>query len=205
MAVKTSWAAGDVLLAADLTDTFAAKAALAGATYSGTHDFTGATLAGVTSGLNLITAVSLSGSAVNINNCFTSTYDAYRIIVRSTHSTAGQLRFRMRASGSDETGSVYIWQGLWGEGSTGTAQTATETNGYLYGGSVATNFLSSSDFFGPQNTENTYATSVFRHSNPGVGIMGTIVNTTTAYDGITIYPSAGTFSGGVARVYGYKD
>lgn len=44
MAVKTSWAAGDVLLAADLTDTFAAKAALAGATYTGTHNFSGATV-----------------------------------------------------------------------------------------------------------------------------------------------------------------
>lgn len=35
MAVKTSWAAGDVLLAADLTDTFAAKAPLASPTFTG--------------------------------------------------------------------------------------------------------------------------------------------------------------------------
>ncbi len=47
MAIKTSWTAGQVLAAADLTDTFAAKAALAGATYTGTHDFTSATVTGV--------------------------------------------------------------------------------------------------------------------------------------------------------------
>ena len=36
MAIKTSWAAGDVLAAADLTDTFAAKAPTASPTFSGT-------------------------------------------------------------------------------------------------------------------------------------------------------------------------
>lgn len=44
MAVKTSWAAGDVLLAADLTDTFAAKAPLASPTFTGNVVWSGATL-----------------------------------------------------------------------------------------------------------------------------------------------------------------
>jgi len=41
MAVKTSWTAGDVLTAADLTDTFAAKAALSGATFTGAVNLKG--------------------------------------------------------------------------------------------------------------------------------------------------------------------
>ena len=44
MAVKTSWAAGDVLLAADLTDTFGAKAPLASPTFTGNVVWSAATL-----------------------------------------------------------------------------------------------------------------------------------------------------------------
>ena len=48
MAVKTSWAAGDVLLAADLTDTFAAKAPTASPTFTGNVVWSGATLRAAT-------------------------------------------------------------------------------------------------------------------------------------------------------------
>jgi hypothetical protein len=49
MAVKTSWNAGDVLTAADLTDTFAVKAPLASPTFTGTVTIPDVTLGAWTS------------------------------------------------------------------------------------------------------------------------------------------------------------
>lgn len=156
-------------------------------------------------GLTLITAESFSAvSAVNINSCFTSDYTIYRLLAKTTHSTGAEIRFRMRASASDDTGNVYTRQGLWGESSTTTAGTSTGTNGFLYDGNTTTEFAIASDIYEPQTTNQTYLLTTFRSARPGVGLAGAFVNTTTSYDGISVYPSTGTFSGEI-RVYGYKD
>lgn len=86
MAVKTSWAAGDVLTAADLTDTFAAKAATSSV------------------GRTLIATANASGSQVSFTNCFSATYNYYEIELSGiTLAGAAAIVFFLRASGSNVT------------------------------------------------------------------------------------------------------
>ena len=48
-----------------------------------------------------------SASTISLNDVFSTTYDNYRIIFRSTTSTTGQIKLRLRVSGSDNTTSNY--------------------------------------------------------------------------------------------------
>lgn len=59
--------------------------------------------------------VSFSGaSSISLNGCFTSTYESYKIIFKVASGTAtSQVRFRLRAAGTDQTGSS-LWGGVIG-------------------------------------------------------------------------------------------
>jgi hypothetical protein len=215
MAVKTSWNAGDVLTAADLTDTFTAKASLAGATYTGTHDFTGATVTGISSGgLVLITSQSFSvASAVNVNNCFTSTYQTYRLIVDVSAASGVTLKMRMRASGTDATTnySYAIYYGTKaaaaGNAEFASDNTFAETTAFAIGNMDATNGGGSLyDIENPQLARVTMISGWYNARGTGTlaGAMGGLHNTATAYDGFSIYPASGTITG-TLRVYGYRN
>lgn len=70
------------------------------------------TIGGAASGFTLITSGSFSASsAVNINDCFSSTYNQYKIIVKYTNSDSGtrDARLRLRVSGSDASGADYSY------------------------------------------------------------------------------------------------
>lgn len=153
MAVRTSFTAGEVLAAADLTDTFGAKANLASPTFTGTpaaptaaagtNTTQLATTAFVQSagGLVLVSptsiansggsasasggAVSFTGvSSVSLNGVFTSAYSAYRILVRITTATSdGLLVYRLRSSGTDN--SINYYSGLGGSDQNGSYANST--------------------------------------------------------------------------------
>lgn len=205
MAVKTSWSAGDVLAAADLTDTFAAKAALAGATYTGTHDFSGATVTGIPSGLAYVTSATFTtSSAVNVNSCFTSTYAHYRIVTQLKGSTGASLLLRLRSSGSDDSTSNYD-RGAANLGSTYSQQTGTNQSSFQIGYSRANMQAYVHDMFGPQLADRTQILGLgYDEVNLGTFVASGSLKTSTQYDGFTIYPDSGTLTG-VIRIYGYKN
>lgn len=222
MAVKTSWAAGDVLLAADLTDTFAAKAALAGATYTGTHNFTGATVTGIPSGLALVTPTSvtngtLSGgevtfsaqTSVSLNGIFTSTYDNYRVMCEiSSASAAANIGLRMRTGGSDAATNYHY--------GSNSANSAASTGGYVstadygttyymvgyvnttYGGAFVTDVIS------PNIARRTVFFGQLTNLAENFRVSGGDHTTATAYDSFSIFPASGNITGKI-RVYGYKN
>lgn len=225
MAVKTSWAAGDVLLAADLTDTFAAKAALAGATYTGTHNFTSATVTGIPAGLSIVTPTSTANSggsvtatggqivfsgvtSVSLNGCFTSTYDVYRVIMSLTHSGTANLTLRLRASGTDNSAASYdqamIYQNLT------TAYGANDQNQTSIGLSLSGAYIrrwSTMDIYQPNKAETTYWGILHGESSLAAGNAGTITglhDSTTQFDGLSLIASTGSITGTI-RVYGYKN
>jgi hypothetical protein len=211
MAVKTSWNAGDVLTAADLTDTFAAKAALAGATYTGTHDFTGATVTGISSGgLVLVTSQSFTtASAVNVNNCFTSTYDHYRVVIQPIGTVGATVahRFRLRSSGTDLSGSVYFYGSTYVTDAGGPFRDYQGSQAQAIFGTVGDlRAAFSVDIFGPALARQTSFTSLYVGPGSTTGYYGSVVgwiNNTSQYDGFSIYPASGTFTGDV-RIYGYS-
>jgi hypothetical protein len=161
-------------------------------------------------GLVFITSNTFSGSSgVNINNCFTSTYDNYIIILgRATSSGGANVEMRLRVSGADATAGNYVRQLLNASSSTLVGQRDTNQTQWSQIATAPATTENSFMFFkifNPARTVATYATSEHNDGETGNGLVlahRTFTHTlTTAYDGFTIYPSSGTFSGTV-RVYG---
>jgi hypothetical protein len=202
--------------AVDLSAALAAKAALAGATYTGTHDFSGATVTGLSApGLVLVTSQSFSAvSSVSVNNCFSSAYANYRIVFRCTASANGSLLIRLRASGVDATGANYSGTTVRASGSS----IAVNNNGdgvtaktmFTIGmdpGHVQPHF--SMDLISPNLASNTYGHFVGQAAEPGAygrtAVYGDFhQESSMQFDGFTVYPSTGTITGSL-RVYGYRN
>jgi hypothetical protein len=145
-----------------------------------------------------------SQSAVSAaTNTFSSTYTDYFIKVNVTLSNSTTLRFRMRAAGTDATGSNYTTQYLYGNGATAGAGNTTETGGYLNvtdaSGRCVVDFI----VYNPNLAVATFTNSKFTNSTMGVGSCGVQHSLTTAYDSITIYPGAGTITGDMT-IFGIK-
>ena len=170
--------------------------------------------ADATGGLTLITSATGSGvSSVSVNDCFTSSFEAYRIVISSlTPSTSGDLYLRWRNAGADYTGGVYE-----------NAHARIVNNGnfaawYTNGGDTKhavgqiNNFRSPDagtiDVFMPQQTARTRSIMDFSGDVSGAGGTarsfgsGTYISTTTV-TGFTLYPASGTFSLNI-RVYAYE-
>jgi len=226
MAVRDDFSAGEVLAAADLNDTFAAKLpySYGTATPSTTTDgflwydendtpptpkfWDGSAFQNVAEAGGLVqvaTATASADSSVSINGCFTSTYTNYRIVTKLTTSGNAYINYRLRASGSDASGSNYNRQSLQGLSSTASAfASASNTLGYLNINQHTGLIQTSVDIFGPQVAAATGFSIVTYSAKPAVEVTGTEHTLSTAYDGITIFASTGTITGSIF-VYGYKD
>lgn len=166
-------------------------------------------------GLVLVNETAFSAvSSVSVNNCFTSTYENYRMIVNMTAaSTNLALRFRTRLAGSDDTGANYFRSAYY-IGTTGAAA-GTDVGGVLNYWTVFdacdstdANNLHSLDLFSPLSGKRKNALGMYHQQNPSaVGYGGaTYFNkiVTTNYDGLTFYTSTGTATFTV-RIYGYRN
>lgn len=162
-------------------------------------------------GLVLVNETTFSAaSTVSVNNCFTSTYVNYRVLVSFATTAADQAVYlKMRASSVDSStgyysSSNYITQG------TAFANWSNATNAtQLYTGTTRTNGTPT-HIYDIQNPQLTQATALHMTVNDfyGTTMLGTIMwanhSVATAYDGFTLYPAASTFSGTV-RIYGYRN
>ena len=184
MAIKT-FTTGEVLTAAD-TNTYLAN-----------------------SGLVYVTSATLTTNT-QINNCFTSTYVNYRIVVNVDTHTGGASN-------------------IGGQLSTGGTPYTTAAN-YYYAGSeqqyngggvvtVSNNGVNAFWVLGRLNG-NDSACFVFDVINPQVAVkafyqnnysdtgyfgrIGGLLNVTNAFDGIKIYHLSGATIGGTVRIYGYR-
>jgi hypothetical protein len=147
-----------------------------------------------------------SASAVNVDNCFSSTYDFYLIQVKATNTVADMYcRYRMRASSTDNTASTYSSVNNYSPysatapASDGTANQTQGTIGY---------FQTTDEAYFNIDVRNPFAsqyTTLF-NSAPNTtyaNIFSAIHKTKTSFDGISLYPSTGTFTGEL-NIYGYK-
>lgn len=166
-------------------------------------------------GLAFITSSTFSAvSSVSVNNCFTSTYKNYAVLLEAVASTTNVgITLRMRASATDNSSSNYKY---------GTVQVQTKTSNTPFGGygnglTTGWNLSSCSDtemsswilqIRGPQTTDNTNMQGhFFVNFKTDDGYYGTTagaMSVTTSYDGFSIIPSTGTITGTV-RVYGYRN
>jgi len=164
------------------------------------------------SGLVYITsATATSGTTFSINNCFTSSFASYRIVIPRISLTAGLTGCYMktRASGTDNSANYYnIRTGF--DYTTGVASTATVSNGSQWEIALitdTTNAACTLDIHNPQLALKTgYSCLGMDSRTTGYGAFssGGILNNTTAYDGFTINAGGNTFASITAIVYGYR-
>lgn len=198
-------------LAEEVETVLAAKAALAGATYTGTHDFTSATVTGIPGGLTLITAQAVaSASSVSVNGCFTATYANYRIILSNATADANRtINLRWRASGSDNSTSNYSHQyGYEASTTVGGSRATGQSNGVIGYASTTTGSFYVVDVIGPQLATDTCAISLGMYAYAGGPDSIRYTNrfaAATQFDGFSIIASAGTIAATSLRVYGYSN
>jgi hypothetical protein len=159
-----------------------------------------------TGGLTLINTTSFSAVASqSINSVFSSTYTNYKVLFNLTSASAstGNILIRLRASGSDATGSNYFRSGYVNFNGTLTS-TYTTTTGWpignpLIAGSGASDII----LFRPNEaatTQITQAASQFADTTQQYCGNHTL---TTAYDGLTIFTDGGQTITGTVSIYGF--
>jgi hypothetical protein len=162
------------------------------------------------SGMSLITTQALSGvTAQSVNNCFSSTYQNYLIVLNAYCATSPALpSLKLRVSGTDATTSYYssFSARSWGDilNSSGTSNGSSWDNrpfGEMQNSSTNSGGTSLT-LFNPFNAANTsFHSSYLNQSTTGAnGTSGGVHNSATSYDGFTI-TNANAMTGTI-RVYG---
>jgi len=196
MAVRSDFSAGEVLAAVDLNDTFGSKLNVS---------------AYEEPGLELITTETFSAvSSISLNGCFSSTYANYQVIVNATANDNLTWRIRLRAAGSDATGTDYTWGSYsWNQTTLahdgGSASTDLIQTSFLFSGFPFTQII---DVGSPALATKTQIASrvTSESSTPAIYnyMAGGAHRQTVAYDGFTLFVSTSNITGNV-RVYGYKN
>jgi hypothetical protein len=167
---------------------------------------------GVSPGLVLVGSASPSAvSSISINNCFTSTYQNYRIVFALTAATGATaaLNMRLRASGTD-TSTNYVGQLFEAYSATSTStlnpQGTDEWNvANLVPGQLDSAFAI--DVYRPQTATKTAFSglSTVNYPSPFVlQMIGGVQTDNTQFDGATFSFASTNFSGNI-RVYGYAN
>lgn len=168
-------------------------------------------------GLVLVaSATATSGSALSVNNCFTSTFSSYKIVVTAFSTVnASVMEIRLRVSGSDETGSVYYSirsRKAYATGAvtdnTSAPSTAwqapcisdTNTSGITLAGGMAI------DVHNPQRSITTTFSGAGTDPRTGGAMLNAagMINNTTSYTGFSLLTSD-TFTNCEVKVYGYNN
>jgi len=162
-------------------------------------------------GLVLVTKSTATGTSasLNINNCFTSLYSNYRIIVAIDPSPTSlhQFTMRMRVGGVDTSTSIYGSIQQWFTGASNGIDRFNSSSAWsIMRLGLAGKAGAIIDITAPQLAKRTsYTGQAFDITNSAdyfsASIFGLIDNT-VAYDGFTLF-STGNITG-VVSVYGYR-
>jgi hypothetical protein len=168
--------------------------------------------AGGGGGLVFITSSTFSASAAaNINSCFSSTYQNYRVMIDIDSASASntQLALKFRASGTNSSESYYTWgiEPNAGSDTIFVARGANISNG-IVGYQGANGTKASIDVFDPFATQRTFYNCNYSSLTAAplniVGFSNGCHNNTSSYDGISIIASSGDITGTI-RIYGYAN
>jgi len=149
-----------------------------------------------------------ASSTISVNGCFTSSFDNYLIMSYFDSSVVdASLNIRLRASGTDNSGTSYAYQSLNLNNTSISGSRTTTTSFYI--GNVTSSGPSNAriNFLRPALAQHTGYIS--EGMQPYLGNAWSYYNmgnhqVTTAYDGFTIFPSTGTVTGNL-RVYGHRN
>ena len=155
------------------------------------------------SGLTLVKTQTIGSavSSVTVSDAFSSTYDAYRVVI--TGGTVSATNEMILTFGATTTGYKY-GQLISGYSSTLiTAGSTTATGIEVFRASVDGQ-ATVMDIMNPNLAKMTSATGASPASGQWHQVYG-VLNNTTSYTAFTLTASSGTFTGGIIRVYGYQN
>lgn len=166
---------------------------------------------GTSASINTNGSVSFTAcSTLSLNGVFSADYDNYTIVMGHSNSVASQaLNLRLRASGTDASGTDYVWQLLRADGTTIQGARFSSESSYR-AGSVETNLRSGliCNIYGAFLSQPTAFRSVGAEADAS-GDDARVYDTagthslSTSYDGCTILTSSGNLTGRVC-VYGMR-
>lgn len=160
-------------------------------------------------GLTLITSATI-GSAVSsvvVNNCFSSVYDNYKLIITgSTPSTSADMRLTLTPG----TAGIY-GSSVYSRSYDGTIARYGEGNSSFFtvGVVAAIAYLDCEIQVPFISGKMTVVHSKFVNSNGGPaganGMYNGFDNNALSYTGLSLFLSTGTLTGGTLKVYGYRN
>jgi len=148
-----------------------------------------------------------ASSAVSVNNCFTSTYSNYRVLLDFVGSTDMDVNCRLRAGGTDNTNATYNTRRVNLQASYGSTFGDTETSFHFAVGRATNRSAATCDFFNPEAALQTNALNSSYEPSTGAALFclnGLTFRNTTQFDGFSLIPTSGTITGTV-RVYAYAN
>lgn len=169
-------------------------------------------------GLVYVTQTAFTSSAqTDITNCFSSTYDNYRIELEWLQNTStGTTQIWLRDSGGAiasnygyTAGGYYASSGTLTWAGFNVSANETQTSGWVMGVVSGYRGFAWFDVFGPNLSRETNLIGQVGTSNSSATLTRVYVssnirhNAATQCTGITIYPSAGSITGTI-RIYGYR-
>lgn len=150
-------------------------------------------------------------SSISINNVFSSRYDSYKILFRTTTAGANalQIRFRLRAGGTDNSATQYSF-GVPLVSNLGNFTSYTG-NGLTFFdlGNAATTFSAHNEISVSKPHNSSFWTSMnwttFSHSSSNTfgGAGGGYHSVNYSADGFTIFPASSTITG-TLQVFGFN-
>jgi hypothetical protein len=163
----------------------------------------------INSGLVYITeATATTGGSISINNCFTSDFSSYRIVVsRASTVSATGLNMVLRAATVNTTTNYYNIRNGYNY-ATSAIDTLATNNGGAFSIALITDTTNAGcviDIYSPHEALKTlYSCQGSDARTAGTGNMssGGMLNDTTSYDGFSI--TGNTFTNITVRVYGYR-
>lgn len=171
-------------------------------------------------GLKLIVPTSVSGSGVSVsasgkvtftsatnisvNDCFSSTYDNYLIVLRGTTTSGSGYDYRLRSSGTDNsTASSYVYQRFEASGTIEQAGRATSNQGRLASDLVSTTSYGFHAYIYSPFLAQPTVIRTLTATNANGAMYEDFANThnqSTSYDGLTLIAAAS--STGALTIYG---
>lgn len=149
-------------------------------------------------------------ATLSLNGVFTSSYDNYMIAYSASRigATNDYIICRLRASGTDASGTNYTQQYLYADSTTlGAARTSSATSAGFAFYTRESNPLGTSLFvYGPNLAQATAMRTIgmgWNGTNPNIYDLTSTHAVSSAYDGITIFSSGATVTlTGLVSVYG---
>jgi hypothetical protein len=159
------------------------------------------------SGLVYVTQATIGTavSTVTVSNCFTSTYDNYKIVISGgAASTPTSLSLKLGASTTGYYGALnYVTYSV---GTISVAAVNNAANWPYSGSATSSNINASIDLLSPFAAKTTGLIS-FYTENATTGSTGSFNgfhNVATSYTDFTIGTGVGNLTGGTITVYGYR-